>query len=286
MRDPANVEEHLSGAAELAEWTKATSLATKPPVELTKELLAFVVPSGYKVEQADISGHIDARAEHPRARIGHVTVNTVESLCDYVNRHKAESTTIWAQDNGMVIAVVDDHEGNESLTDITPGWGRHRATLKLVETPAWKRWHAANRALLSQAEFAELVEESIPDIIEPDAADLLELAQNLQVTRAASFSSDMRLATGTVKFHYTEDDAASAGDMEIPQQIVLRLAPYIGLDPVEVVARFRYRLNNGQLKLGFVIDRLEELLIKVREELCDAIEVATGIKPFQGTPRS
>ena len=266
-------------SAELAEWIEEKALAAAASEEIVEDLHAYVLPEGCELVKIDTTD----RRDRPRRMTGAVTVKNLASFNAYVMRHKLDGTTIWAADP-KVIAVINDHEDAQG----EPGWGDHRATLLLEHTPSWKRWADANNKLLTQEEFAELVEAGIPDILTPPAADLLEIAQSLRAHKSASFESDKRLSNGQVQFKYVETVTASAGksgQFEIPTEITLRLAPYLGLEPVPVLARFRYRLVEGHLRLGFAIDRLPELLIEVFERLCASIAEATDITPFTGTPR-
>lgn len=227
---------------------------------------------------------LEDRLPWPRAKRGAVTIYTPPSFVQYVNRHAGEGSTLWADvEAARVVAVLDDHEPDK------PGWGLHRAVLALRHPPAWVRWMGRNGRIGTQAEFAEHVEDSLPEIVEPDGAAMLELAQTFHATGSVVFRSDQRLATGAVQLTYEQTHEARAGErgqMEIPQRFVVALAPFEGLDPFRVDARLRYRLREGELRIGYVLDRPEEVLRAAFHEIVEQLGSETDRPVLQGTPRS
>lgn len=66
-----------------------------------------------------------------------------------------------------------------------------------------------------------------------------------------------------MQFEFSETVAAKAGQkgsVTIPKQLKLALRPYIGGPRVWVIAHFRYRLSGGNLRLGFALERPENIL--------------------------
>ena len=213
---------------------------------------------------------------------GTVQLSTVDSLLGYLTEHATDATTVWVHPtNGHVEAVLDDH----TLDD--PGWGEHRAHLKLEPSPAWQAWTGINGRLLPQIEFAEHVEDNLPDIQVPDAATLLDVAQTLTGRTDVEWKSGLRLDDGTVQMKYVETGAASAGvngDLEIPTAFVLALAPFRGEDRVDVHGRLRWRARGGTLAIGIRLDRPEDVvdaaIEKVRARLAEGRDHV-----YVGTPR-
>jgi uncharacterized protein YfdQ (DUF2303 family) len=180
--------------------------------------------------------------------------------------------------------VLNDHVRN----DVEAGWGDHRATLTLRRTPAWQAWTAASGKLLGQAEFAELLEDRAGDVVTPDHATLLEVAQSIEGTKDVAFKSGARDDNGEIRFRYEETisaKAGQAGDLVIPSRIELALSPYEGQDPFKVPARFRYRITGaGGVQLGIVLDRPEDVLRSAFSAVAVEIETVTGLSVRHGTP--
>lgn len=141
--------------------------------------------------------------------------------------------------------------------------------------------------MLAQTAFAEHVEESLLDITAPPAADMLEIAQSFQATTKVAFESGHRLNSGQQQLTYVEETGAKAGrkgELTIPQTFELALAPFEGSATYKVSARLRYRIGDGQLRIGYFLDRPEEVLRSAFIDTLTAIEAGVGGKALRGTP--
>lgn len=226
---------------------------------------------------------LESYLPRPKAKAGTVGLYAPASFVAYVNRHGGDGTTLWADvQAARIVAVIDDHETEH------PGWGQHRATLALRHPPAWSRWMGRSGKLGTQTEFAEHIEDSLPEIVEPDGASMLELAQTFHASGSTAFRSHKRLASGAVEFTYEQTSEARAGErgqMEVPQRFTVALAPFEGLDPFKVEARLRYRIRDGELRIGYVLDRPDEVLRAAFVEIVETVGRETGCEVFMGTPR-
>ncbi len=180
------------------------------------------------------------------------------SLAQYLNVHRTEGTTLYADsDDFTVTAVINDHAAESA------GHRDHRARLELEQTPGCLRWVGAHGKYLKQEQFAQLIEDGITEIADPDGATLLEVVQTIHSTNNATFRSGIRLQSGQVQFSYVENIDARAGaqgDIEIPEIITLVFEPFYGSEPIQVTARLRYRINQGELALGvWLIRHVEEI---------------------------
>lgn len=225
--------------------------------------------------------------EPPVRKTGQVTLTEAVSFAAYVNDHKVEAhTEVWAdRDHGRLVAVLNGH----ARRDPAAGWGDHRATLELRFTPAWKAWTAINGRQLPQAEFADFLEDNLPDVVEPDGAALLEVATSIQATVGAVVKSAIRTDNGEVQVRYEEQvegKAGRAGDLTIPTRIALRLTPFEGGEPYRVEARLRWRAGNGSLTLGVVLDRPDDVVRAAFGDLVELVEAETDLVVLHGTPSS
>lgn len=220
------------------------------PTDLNPEIpQAYVVPAGARVEIPNL----DAWRTRPTRTTGVYKFDAVDSLIQYVARLGSDRTTVWVDYQGKVAAVIDD------ASDGTPGWGQHRAELKLEKTPEWDHWLGLDGMMVSQERFAEHIDQGLDEIVEPAAADMLEIAQSFHATTDANFRSSLRLASGEQQLQYDETVAASAGQsgaLQVPTTFLLALAPFVADDqPYKVAARLRFRLSSGKLTLGYVLDK-------------------------------
>jgi len=232
----------------------------------------------------------DKYSEWPRRKTGLVQLITVPSLIAYVEKHKTAGSEVWVDPAaGRFEAVLDDHRPGEDRSENgLAGWGDHRAVCVLQQTRDWKHWLSLDGRLMDQLAFAEHLEAGLHNILVPDAADLLEVAQTLHGSRNVAWKSGARLSDGQVQLKYEEELQGRAGasrDLEIPQEFVLALAPFEGTAPVELKASLRWRLNDGRVQLGYRLQRPDVVLREAVDVLIDQVEAELDLRALLGTPR-
>lgn len=251
--------------------------------------LAFLKPAGADVEVVDLVEQLGKHREHPPRAIGTFKVHDAESFLAYLLSHKiTDETEVWADASGTrIIGVLNAHQNCTSpVADTGPyaGWGDHLVTYDVLKTDAWKAWAQRDQVLMSQSDFAELIEMRMVDIVEPEAAYMLELAQSFQATIGVQFQSSKLLSSGERELTYKEDVQSSAGrsgQLEIPKDFVVALQPFEGAETYKVTARFRYRITEGRLSLGYVLVRPEDVL---REAFLDVIATVDAGLGDSGVP--
>jgi uncharacterized protein YfdQ (DUF2303 family) len=227
------------------------------PNELTPGKIYSLVTSTGNVETIDLSG--DQYRDAPKRKTG----------------------TVTDIDRALIEAVIDAHGS------VVAGWRNHRIRYELRLTRPWETWAAVSGRMLGQVEFAELLEDNLATVARPDAAELLELAQTFTAKTEVNFKSGALLASGARELMYSEDVEASGGrsrKLTIPKEIVLGLSPFEGSSPVAVTARFRYRINDGNLRLGVVLDGMDEHLAAAFNEVVEDLAERIGHDIMHGRP--
>ena len=218
----------------------------------------------------------DAYAQHPRCKTGADRVTNVEHFIAYLAKHANPDTELWGNTTrGTVKAVINAHGPNGAPA----GWGDHTAELSLTCTNDWADWSCIDRQWMSQADFAEHVEDHLANFLAPTAADMLELAQHFKANRSVEFEAGHRTKSGATTLVYRETDKARAGvkgDLEIPDRLELKIAPWRGFNEYKVDARFRYRITNGQLAMSVALERPHDILDAAFEHVTKQIEEETG----------
>jgi uncharacterized protein YfdQ (DUF2303 family) len=246
----------------------------------TNALVVSRLHADERVEVTDLEGHLPA----PLWPRGNATVHDPTHFADYVVRlNWPGHTTVWAQpDKGRVTAVFDDHADAD-----TAGWRRHTAALVLQPDPDWQQWIARHDSLGGQARFAEHLEGLAHTVIDPDPATMLEIATTFDAKRSVNFRSGIRTDNGDVQLRYEETTKAAAGQagqMEIPAAFTIAVSPYVGLEPVTVSARLRWRITEGELGIGYALLRPDRA---VREAMTALVaQISERIAPlpvFLGT---
>jgi len=215
----------------------------------------------------------DAYAEQPRRpRAREVGVTDFASFAAYLGKYGEEGETEVMADEVTARISADIDGDNPALGQ--NGRYDHSVTLNLVHSKEWAAWVNIDGRLMGQEEFAEFIELHALEIVTPNPAEVLEIAQSLQVKRGVSFESATRLADGNVQLGYREETSATAGaagQLSIPTELHLALAPFHGGEPYKVRAAFRYRLTGGQLKLGIKLLNADQARKEAWDEIAQQV---------------
>lgn len=255
------------------------------PSRFGDDLAVFAVPQGGHVEQVDVGAVLDKYRDRPRRKKGAFAAQDAASFARYLTKHADGNSEVWADAVGStVVGVINAHQ---AASDGEAGWSDHRVTYRVQHTDAWKAWANRNGTLMGQADFAELIEDRATDIVTPSAADMLELAQTFQATVGVNFESSKVLSSGERQLEYRETveaKAGRAGRLEVPKEFQLALKPFEGAETYKVTARFRYRITDGNLRIGFRLERPEDVLRDAFEGVVAAIEGQVEQPVFRGVP--
>src|SRR5258708_5154062 len=106
---------------------------------------------------------------------------------------------------------------------------------------------------MTPVNFAQFIEENQIDIRTPPGAKILEVARGLQARRSVHFVSAVRLQTGDQEFTFNEttEGTVGKGKAQVPEEFKLGIPVFFGGVSYEVVARLRYRLDEGKLQLWY-----------------------------------
>jgi uncharacterized protein YfdQ (DUF2303 family) len=248
-----------------------------------------LAPGGYyiaasrdgQLHHIDLTG--DKWRDAPKRKTGTVVVRDVESFDSYIGKHGDDDSEIYADRAKLnLTAVLDAHEQGG------PRWGQHRLVLQLRHSDAFDAWMRLSGQLLAQTAFAEFLEDHRSAIMNPPAAELLELAQNFQATTKVSFKSGSLLKSGERQLQYVEETEASAGkrgDITIPDHFELALAVFDGATEAEpVTARLRYRIEDGRLRIGYILDQIGDVVAAAFESVVHAVATRVTVPILRGTP--
>lgn len=256
-----------------------TAVRTLTPHELTPgKIYAFNTPTG--IERVDLTG--DQYKGAPSRKAGITTVRDFASFVAYWEKHADDNSEVYADVERLTItAVLDAHTGD------APRWSGHILRLELRKTEAWTQWLHYDGKLMGQEQFAEFLEDHLPELREPAAAEMLEIAQSIQGAVKAEFQSGTRLSSGERKLAYVETVTAKAGqkgELVIPETFLVGLVPFEGSEGYELNARLRYRINGGPLQLGYKLERPADTLRAAFGDVVNAIGDQIEQPVMNGTP--
>lgn len=265
---------------------EAGLLAAESDAIVPDKLAAFVVPQNARIEFVDIADRLAKHEAHPARKAGTFQVHDAESFVAYIAKHGVPETEVWSDAQGQkVVGVINAHD--TSSGEDAAGWSDHRVEYQVKLTDAWKAWKAHDGSMLTQIAFAEHIENRLVDITVPDAADILEIAQNFEANTNVAYTSATTLATGERQFVYREETDARAGksgQLTIPKEFVVTIQPFEGAPLFPITARLRYRLRDGSLTIGYQLVRPDDILRAAFLAVSDEIKAGVGDTPvFHGT---
>jgi len=211
------------------------------------------------------------------------THNSVSSFCEYLNRYKTAQTTVFAsvlESPYVFLAIIDYHD------PLKADWCTHTAKLVLTETDEWKVWTGSNGNMFDHVAFALFIEDHLNDIVNPDGSTMLELALNLNATQDCGFKGKLNLQNGDVGLVVDQKTDAVAlgknGEIAIPKELTIKLAPFRGIEQMNIQARFRYNLRPPRLTLGYQLIRPKAFVDAVVGAAYDTIKTETGVAVYSG----
>lgn len=241
----------------------------------------YAFHTGESIHTVDLTGP-EHTGEPPR-KAGTTTVRDAVSFGAYFEKHSDVDTEVYADaDRLTVTAVLDAHTADAAR------WSGHRLTLALRKTEAWEQWKEHDGRLLPQEQFAEFLEDHLPELLDPSAADMLEVAQSIQAATKVDFQSATRLNSGQRQFQFVETTTAKAGQkgqLTVPETFTIGLIPFEGSEGYRLTARFRYRIGReGGLALGYRLDRPGDVLRTAFQDVVTAIGEQIDQPVMNGTP--
>jgi uncharacterized protein YfdQ (DUF2303 family) len=281
MSEPRTENDAVIEVAQEAARAQATAIPLTPGT-----LYAFPTANG--PELVDMGAYTE-RLPTPQRKRGATTVEDVASFASYYGKHADDATETYVNvDRRIVTAVLDAH------TEAGPRWGDHRLHLQLKFTRSWAEWTANDRKWLTQRDFANFVEDHLTDLVEPNAATMLEIASTFQAKTTVKFASQTKLSSGDANLVWEETTDAAAGakgNVKVPTHFkivvkCLELPVVEGEDPVVygIEARFRYQIERGVLHVQYLLDDPQAVVRDAVLAVVGQVEKELGVAVLRGTP--
>lgn len=219
-----------------------------------------VVPAGSTVQTLSKPPHAPLPTRLSVRRVFH----DGDSFARYVGRYKQPGSQLIADiDDAKVVAVIDypdevDAEFSAEAVPVAIPSREHIAEWPVRYSEAFDAWNAINAMLLPQADFLRFLEENVSEVVQPDAARILELVKDFSAVKTDKFESSKRLQNGDAALVYITETNVKQG-LEVPQKLKLLMPIYHGEEAIAFEAWFRYRIQNGQLLLGIEFHRIEPI---------------------------
>lgn len=242
-----------------------------------------IVPAGARLESLE---NLQGAPDYTRAER---RLTDLASFLAYLNRFADSESTVYADPDQSRLVAILDHP-----IETDPRWGAHRAVYGCPLSRSWQAWIQNNGEWMGQADFAQHIEDNLPDILipsdvqdAPSGADMLEIARTLEAKREANYKSGVRLDNGDFQIAYQEETTGSAGpngQLEIPETFYLGLPVYKGGDHYKVSTQLQYRIRDGVLKLRYRMYRPEDIQDEAFDGVVDTVRQRTQAHVLLGRP--
>ena len=233
-----------------------------------------VIPNETKIE--DLEGYLKSPAR-PR---GITTLRDTASFIAFVKEAMArglsdgQARIYGTLDKPQFVAVFNDN-----------GWRDWRAVYSCPLSKEWQTWLGANGRQMSQSDFAKFIEDNLPDVANPPAAEMLEISRTLEAKKKVNFASGIRLSNGQNELTYEEEISGTAGKgkFQVPETFLLGIPVLEGGIRYGVEARLRYRIGDaGKLAMWYDLVRPHKILEDAVKAVWQEIETGTELPIFNG----
>lgn len=245
------------------------------PREIKGAIPYVLVPTDAEIKDLE---HLLPKPLRARAAI---VAHDVSTLIAYVNRFKRGDTVLFADPQAFTVVGIIDYHGKDA-----PAFREHRVTFTAPRSLEWQAWRGHSGKRMSQADFAQFIEDHVMDITDPKGAQVLEVARSLQAKRSVEFASAIKLQDGSQQFTYNEttNGTSSKGNLKIPDRFKLGIPVFFGGDAYDVTALLRYRIDEGKLSLWYDLYRAEYVEQDAFKGTIDAAAKGTSIEMWMGKP--
>jgi uncharacterized protein YfdQ (DUF2303 family) len=254
----------------------------------------------------DVKPILDRYRKTPERRRGTARLADLDSFIAHVMRFQDSDSAVFAQPDPKtpnLTAVLDYHRAGANNE---PRFGEHRATYAFPLSDEWTTWTARDGGdcAMSQAAFAEFIEDRIADIADPAVAGegakafaellscefaspsrLLELSRGLSLRVGSTLHQRLNLASGETQFTYAAQHQDETGaPLKVPGAFLLAIPVFRGGALYQVPTRLRYRASEGSVRWFFEMYRTERVFEHAFEEACERVVQMTKLPVFKGIP--
>lgn len=253
------------------------------------------------IELKSLKPFFDEVRTAPERLKGTAKAATLDSFVALVNRHKDEASAVFADLNAgapKLAAVIDYHQ-----LDHSPRFAQHRVEYVYPISEQWAAWKAKNDASMSQLDFAAFIEDRVAELAAPlDAeraqtepmfgtkfavpSELIQLSRGLALNVESKVANIHVLRTGEAQITYEEVHKDGAGQpLVVPGLFVINLPLFLGAEPTRLIARLRYRRENG-IKWSFHLWRWTEAIRDTLLNDLAKIATETELPAYEGVPEA
>lgn len=270
-------------------------------------------PTGHAV--TSLKNVLDAHRTRPERRKGTAEFQDLLGLIEHANRFKEPNSVLfaWRGDNlskpaPTLTSVLDYHPGETPNADAR--FGQHRGFYKFPLSEPWGFWNTRNGSgnPLSQAEFAEFIEDRVLDIAPPPTepnvrlaemldklgnppvvgpSTMLDVSRNLTIHAESTAGAVVNLASGEGQIQWSEvHKDASGAPVKVPKVFLIAIPVFHNGPAYLIPVRLRYRMSGGKVSFWYEMFRPDLSFEHAFDEACQQAARDTGMPLFLGKPEA
>lgn len=242
-----------------------------------------LVPNDYKLESTE---RFDTVPAFYRAKFD---TSVFSEFTAYIDAHGNTDTQVFIDNHSMTaLAILDMGNTNEAQ------WGKHRAKLELIKTPAYAALLKLANAPLPQQAMIDFFEDWIGNIkfFFDDEKRVESFAQTIKTLRRlkinANASTEQTVGNFAKNRSALESIEITAGSDELPAGFWFEVIPYEEFKRVIFTCQLRAVNDEKNVVLKYRLGQQELITITIAQEFRDELKVKLlysqpDIKTFIGT---
>lgn len=265
----------------------------------------MLLPQGLTVHS--IKPYLDEYLDKPERRTGTAHMKDLASFIMHTMRFADCDSAIFADDNSTKPCLLTVFDYHRAGNDADPRFCKHRAVYEFPLSDEWMAWKQNNGAskAMSQAEFAEFLENRITDVIASDTDNdeklkafsvllgstfatptkLVELSRGLSIHEGVQVKQAVNLGSGEAQITYSSQHQNEAGEMlKVPNLFCIAIPVFRNGPLYQLAVRLRYRLRSGNITWHYELYRAEKTFEHAFQEACSAVAAQTSLPVFVGSP--
>jgi hypothetical protein len=295
-----NVNAPEGWAADIIEAGRKSAIA---PSRIAEAKIAhakpFVILDTWESDgrRSETVEYLDATFQQPHHAAGRFAFDDVDSLLAYWKLYSTPPSLMYASmEPAQFVGVLNEHMGSGEPKDPAasaeqgqaipdPDWRDHRCELVLRHSNEWTEWTAhngADQAFDNPVQFAQWLEDMLPDVVKPAPATLQQVLLTMKLNEQVLWKQVATLANGQVQFVYdniVEGSATTdAGVVKIPSEFQLHLPVFFGLDAPKYLlnARLRYRRAGPVIRVWYELERPNKVVEQAFRDLYNRVREKCG----------
>lgn len=254
----------------------------------------------------------DDYREFPLCRTGIANLTQLPSFIDFVNRHKNQSSAIFARDSTTapaLTAIFDYHEIDHPSPRGANNCG-HRAIYAFPLSEEWRAWFGNNATAMDMAKFAAFLETHIVDVSDDgieawteqakafakanratgdgalaDPTRLVDLSLKFRVYETATSVEAVNLTSGETEFTFTSEHKAADGKPVSFPKLFSIVIPIFARSPdyYRLIARLRYRIANGKPVFWYELWRADLTFETAFNDAIETVRSGTDLPIYFGS---